>query len=59
METLKRLTFVTRGEQKLYCFIEACNTIFPNVSRSTVRLWLTQFDPPILISDVYDGKIEY
>ena len=40
METLKRLTFVTRGEQKLYCFIEACNQIFPNVSRSTVRLWL-------------------
>ena len=37
METLNH---VKRGEQKLYCFIEVCDSLFPSVSRSTVRLWL-------------------
>jgi hypothetical protein len=27
--------------------------------KQEVRNFLTQFDPPILISDIYDGKIKY
>ena len=34
------LRFIKRNEEKFYCFIEICESVFPNTPRSTVRNWL-------------------
>ena len=40
------LTYVERGKDKLYCFIEVCQQLFPQTPKSTVRNWCRSLKIP-------------
>lgn len=40
------LRFVNRTNQKYYCFIDVCQTIYPNTPKSTVRNWVKALQIP-------------
>ena len=49
-------TGIFHGLHAILCKIETLTTILWKLGNMCT---LTQFDPQILISDVYDGKIKY
>ena len=57
-EKHKCQTFGTNYILKHHMKVHSKEKEFPCSSCNSM-LTLTQFDPPILISDVYDGKIKY
>ena len=45
---MEELTYVERENGKLYCFIEVCKHLFPNVPKSTVRNWCKSMEIQLL-----------
>lgn len=49
---MENLSYVFRGEEKLYCFIEACAVVFPHTSKNTVRSWLKSLNMPCVVPTI-------